>query len=92
MSRRRAYEFVVVERATGEAERFEAVLAEYQLAPEVTGRRLYLETMEQILPQAEKVIVQPGTAQVLPLLPLGSRGGPGTVGGWDGLEYRCVGS
>ena len=76
-----AYEFVVVERATGEAERFEAVLAEYQLAPEVTGRRLYLETMEQILPQAEKVIVQPGTAQVLPLLPLGSRADPGQLAG-----------
>ena len=75
-----AYEFVVVEHATGEAERFEAVLAEYQMAPEVTGRRLYLETMEQVLPQAEKVIIEPGTAQVLPLLPLGSRAGQGQLG------------
>lgn len=57
--------------AEGEAKRFEALLVEYQKAPEVTRERLYLETMEQILPQVEKVIIEPGTTNVLPYLPLG---------------------
>lgn len=43
--------------ARGDAMRFEALLAEYQLAPEVTRRRLYLETMEAILPAMDKAIV-----------------------------------
>ncbi|MFP8873523.1 MAG: FtsH protease activity modulator HflK, partial [Myxococcota bacterium] len=72
-----AYELVVVEHAKGESARFEAVLEEYWLAPSVTGRRLYLETMEEILPRAEKVIIEAGAAQVLPLLPLGSGNGAG---------------
>lgn len=62
--------------AQGEATRFEALLAEYQDAPEVTRRRLYLETMEQILPKVEKVIVDPSAANVLPMLPLGDRPAP----------------
>lgn len=60
--------------ATGEAERFRALAAEYKKAPRVTEKRLYLETMEEILPSVEKVIVEPGTTQLLPYLPLG-RGG-----------------
>lgn len=63
-----------IAQATGEAQRFVAVLAEYQKAPEVTQKRLYLETMEEVLPDVEKVIVEPGTTQVLPYLPLGRRG------------------
>ena len=47
---------------------------EYHKAPEVTRKRLYLETMEAILPGVEKVIIEPGTTSVLPYLPLG-RGG-----------------
>ena len=43
----------------------------FRSAPEVTRRRLYLETMEAILPDVETVIIEPGTAQVLPYLPLG---------------------
>ena len=37
----------------------------------MTRKRLYLETMEAILPEVEKVIIEPGTTQVLPYLPLG---------------------
>jgi modulator of FtsH protease HflK len=55
--------------ATGEAARFTAVNAEYRKAPAVTRKRLYLETMEAVLPGVEKVIVKPG--QVMPYLPLG---------------------
>ncbi len=57
--------------STGEAARFLALVAEYRKAPDVTRKRLYLETMEQVLPDVEKVIIEPGAAQVLPYLPLG---------------------
>ena len=58
--------------ARGEAERFLAILLEYQKAPEITRKRMYLETMEEVLPGVEKVIIEPGTASVLPYLPLGA--------------------
>lgn len=58
-----------VAEATGEAQRFLALMAEYERAPEVTRRRLYLETMEKILPDVELVIIEPGT-NLLPYLPL----------------------
>jgi membrane protease subunit HflK len=61
----------VVAEATGEAARFQAVATEYRKAPAVTEKRLYLETMEAVLPKVEKVIIEPGTANVLPYLPLG---------------------
>jgi membrane protease subunit HflK len=65
-----------VAEARGEAQRFLALLAEYQRAPVVTRRRLYLETMEEILPDVEKVIIEPGT-NLLPYLPLGRESGEG---------------
>jgi len=65
------YREAKIARAEGEGSRFSALLAEYQKAPEVTRRRLYLETMEEILPEVEKVIIEPGVP-VLPYLPLGS--------------------
>lgn len=68
-----AYRARVVNEAVGEASRFEAVLAEYQEAPEVTRRRLYLETMEEVLGRVDKVILdeQAGGQQgVVPYLPL----------------------
>ena len=55
----------------GEATRFEALLVQYLISPEVTRRRLYLETMEEILPGVEKVVVEPNTVNLLPMLPLG---------------------
>lgn len=69
-----AYREANVAEATGKSERFSALLVEYQKAPEVTRKRLYLETMEQILPRVEKVILEKGSAQVLPYLPLGASG------------------
>jgi membrane protease subunit HflK len=58
-------------RAQGDAERFEKVLDEYQKAKTVTRDRLYLESMERVLPGMEKFIVnQQGKGDVLPLLPL----------------------
>jgi membrane protease subunit HflK len=72
------YRDAKIAESRGEAERFNALVAEYQAAPEVTKRRLYLETMEAVLPDVEKIIIDPGAASILPYLPLGSgsRGAP----------------
>ena len=60
-----------VNRASGEATRFTAILAQYQRAPEVTRRRLYLESMADILPQAKALyIVDSDQKTLLPLLRL----------------------
>lgn len=63
-----------VRRAQGDAHRFLAVLAEYRKARDVTRKRLLLETLEDILPDMEKIILEndSGTS-LLPLLPLGRR-------------------
>jgi membrane protease subunit HflK len=65
----RAYKESRIAESTGEAQRFRAIAGEYQKAPDVVRTRLFLETMEQVLPSVHTVIVQPGTA-VAPLLPL----------------------
>ena len=60
-----------VNRAQGEAARFEAVQAAYRQAPDVTRRRLYLETMQRILPRVgRKLYVDEDATGVLPLLSL----------------------
>lgn len=67
------YRARVVNEATGEASRFTAVLAEYEKAPEVTRKRLYLETMEEILGRVDKIILDEnggGGQGVVPYLPL----------------------
>jgi membrane protease subunit HflK len=73
-----AYRDAKIAESRGEAKRFTALLAAYQVAPEVTRKRLYLETMEVVLPNVEKIIIEPGAASVLPHLSLGdaSRGTP----------------
>jgi len=65
-----AYRDAKLVEAKGEAERFVALLAEYERAPQVTRQRLYLETMEEVLPRVEKVIVEPDTVNLIPFLPL----------------------
>ena len=52
------YRARVVNDAVGEASRFEAVLKEYDAAPEVTRKRLYLETMEKVLGDVDKIILE----------------------------------
>ena len=56
-----------IETAEGEAQRFEAVLDEYESSPEVTRQRLYLEALEQFLPNVSKIIVDPESESVLVL-------------------------
>ncbi|PSL22369.1 FtsH protease activity modulator HflK [Shimia abyssi] len=67
-----AYRARVVNEAEGEASRFSAVLEEYTKAPEVTRKRLYLETMEEVLGNIDKVIIDEsaGGQGVVPYLPL----------------------
>lgn len=67
-----AYKERTVVEAKGQVSRFLAVLAEYKLAPEVTRRRLYLETMERVLGGIDKVILDPSNrgSNVVPYLPL----------------------
>lgn len=66
-----AYKNRVVLEAQGEAQRFVSVYEEYAKAPDVTRRRLFLETMENVLQGSTKVIVEQGNGQgVIPYLPL----------------------
>ncbi len=68
------YRARVVNDAVGEASRFEAVLEEYLQAPEVTRKRLYLETMEKVLGDVDKFILENNSTEggqgVVPYLPL----------------------
>ena len=68
----RGYRDARIAEATGQASRFRAIASEYQKAPEVVRTRLFLETMEDVLPSVRTVIVEPGTA-VMPYLPLDER-------------------
>lgn len=64
----RAYAQRVLARAQGDAAAFDKIYAEYKLAPEVTRRRLYYETMESVLGKTDKTIVEaPGVTPYLPL-------------------------
>lgn len=66
-----AYKEERIIRAQGDAEKFLSVLEEYQKAPDVTRKRLYLETIEKILPGEEKIIIDPQVGEnLLPFLPL----------------------
>ncbi|MCR9255620.1 MAG: FtsH protease activity modulator HflK [Alphaproteobacteria bacterium] len=71
----RAYKEEVVERSTGDANRFNQVYAAYSIAEDVTKRRIYLETLEQVLGGVNKVIIddaigEGGGQGVVPYLPL----------------------
>jgi membrane protease subunit HflK len=63
-----AYKEAKVLESAGESARFESLLTEYVRAPEVTRRRLYLETMEEIMPNVQKMVVEPDTVSIMPLL------------------------
>jgi modulator of FtsH protease HflK len=64
------YRTTAITEANGEAQRFAAVLAEYRRAPEVTRRRLYLETMTQVLGPMNKIIIDDSARTLLPSLQL----------------------
>lgn len=60
-----------INKARGETNRFQALLAEYQKAPAVTRRRIHLETLEVVLPRLEEMyIIDEKSGGLLQLLPL----------------------
>jgi membrane protease subunit HflK len=64
-----------VNEAEGDAARFMALFTEYQKAPEVTRRRIYLETLQTVMPLLEsKIVIDEETNQILPLLQLNQGG------------------
>ena len=63
-----AYALQLTAKAQGEATAFDKVYEQYKLAPDVTRRRMYYETMEQVLSKVDKTIVEaPGVTPYLPL-------------------------
>jgi len=74
----RGYAVERINQAEGDANRFASLVAEYRKAPEVTRTRLYLETMNGVLPKVKnKILVDTGAKSLLPLLHLG--GGQGSA-------------
>jgi len=70
------YRLKRINEAQGDVARFNALLAEYIKAPEVTQRRLYLETMQEVLAKIRsKIIIDSGTPNILPWLDLNARPG-----------------
>lgn len=65
-----AYKEQVTNIAQGDAQRFISVYQAYRTAPDVTSRRLYIETMESVLKNAQKVVIDPSARSVVPYLPL----------------------
>jgi membrane protease subunit HflK len=65
-----AYRAQVVADAEGEADRFTQILAEYRKAPDVTRERIYIETLEEILANSTKVLVDTEGGNNLLYLPL----------------------
>lgn len=65
-----AYREQVVAKAEGEAQRFELLLNEYQQAPEVTRKRLYLDTIEEVMRETPKVLLDSEGGNNLTYLPL----------------------
>jgi membrane protease subunit HflK len=65
-----AYREQIVAKAEGEASRFLQTLKEYEKAPEVTRKRLYLDTMEQVLANTSKVVMQVKEGNSLMYIPL----------------------
>ncbi len=65
------YRLKRINEAEGDALRFNALFAEYQKAPEVTRRRIYIETMQSVLPEiTSKVLMDDSVPGLLPLLNL----------------------
>jgi modulator of FtsH protease HflK len=71
----RAYALQLTAKAQGDAAAFDKVYAQYKLAPEVTRRRMYYETMERVLAAVDKTVVEaPGVTPYLALPDVQRRG------------------
>jgi membrane protease subunit HflK len=70
------YRLKRINEAEGDAARFSALLAEYSKAPEVTRRRIYIETLQDVMPGIRsKIVIDEQTRSILPLLNLDSQTG-----------------
>ena len=70
------YRLKRINEAEGDVARFSALLTEYTKAPEVTRRRIYVETLQAVLPDIRsKIIVDDQTRNILPLLNLDAQNG-----------------
>ena len=69
-----AYKAEIVAEANADTAVFSAVLAEYQLAPDVTRKRLMIETLESILSNSGRIIVADNTSDVIKILDLDENG------------------
>lgn len=95
-----AYKEQLENQAEGEAQRFLSVFQAYQQNPGVTRQRMYLETMQDVLSNTDKVILdsQGGSGGAIPYLPLnelrGTRSGTSgsTSSGGDGSTTRTIGN
>ncbi|MGX7951526.1 FtsH protease activity modulator HflK [Tsuneonella sp. HG249] len=77
INRAEAYAQQILARAQGDAASFDKIYAEYKLAPEVTRRRLYYETMERVLRQNDKTVIESGgVTSYLPLPEIQKRARP----------------
>jgi membrane protease subunit HflK len=68
-----AYRAQTIDAARGEADRFLAIYGTYKQAPEIIARRMYLDTMEEVLKSASKILIDPtghATSELVPYLPL----------------------
>ncbi|MBB4267225.1 membrane protease subunit HflK [Roseospira visakhapatnamensis] len=87
-----AYREEIVNRAEGDASRFDAVYQAYSAAKDVTTQRIYLETMEEVLGNVNKVILGteggPGVVPYLPLPEVQRRLTEGSTAGRDGAQGR----
>ena len=66
-----AYREEKIKMAKGDVSRFLAQYEEYKKAPGITRKRIYLETMEEILPHMQKYLTSDKKSGILPLLQLG---------------------
>jgi len=69
-----AFKQEVVDRALGDASRFDAIISEYRANPRIVRTRMYLETMESVLGKANKILVEPTGAAPLLYLPMDKLG------------------
>ena len=78
-----AYKEQTVNEARGQASRFLSVYGEYKKAPQITRRRMFLETMERVFADMDKIIIDDkgGGAGVVPYLPLNELMKPKAAGG-----------
>jgi modulator of FtsH protease HflK len=93
LNQSRAYAQQLLASAQGAAAAFEAVFAQYKLAPEVTRKRMYFETMESVLSKVDKTVIEPGNVTTyLPLPEVRRRAGNAEPSAADAASNSASGA